>query len=280
MTLLYGKPVADEITAKTKKLIESKGITPGLAVILVGENNASHLYVRLKEKAAQDVGINFEKFLFDVTVKKEELISLINTLNNRSDINGIIVQLPLPEGLNTGEIISQINPQKDADGFHEVTLKNFLNGDKEECPVFPRAVVELLFSSKENINDKKGIVLVNSDIFGKIMKQALLNEGVKADYLLFKNIEDNKEKIKEAEIVVTVCGVPNLIKPEMLNENAIVIDGGVDYLEGKVVGDVLRGSVEQKVKVLSPVPGGVGPVTVATLLARVAEIAVEGLEKN
>src|SRR3989339_845165 len=166
MTLLYGKPVADEITAKTKKLIESKGITPGLAVILVGENNASHLYVRLKEKAAQDVGINFEKFLFDVTVKKEELISLINTLNNRSDINGIIVQLPLPEGLNTGEIISQINPQKDADGFHEVTLKNFLNGDKEECPVFPRAIIELLRSSGENNSGKKGVVLVNSDIFG------------------------------------------------------------------------------------------------------------------
>jgi len=222
MTLLCGKPVADEITAKTKKLIESIRMTPGLAVILVGENNASRLYVRLKEKAAQGVGIKFEKFLFDTTVEKEELISLINTLNNRSDINGIIVQLPLPEWLNTGEIISQINPQKDADGFHEVTLKNFLNGDKEKCPVFPRAIIELLRSSGENNSGKKGVVLANSDIFGKIMKRALFSDGVQADYILFKNIEDNKEKIKEAEIVVTVCGVPNLIKPEMLNENAIV----------------------------------------------------------
>jgi methylenetetrahydrofolate dehydrogenase (NADP+)/methenyltetrahydrofolate cyclohydrolase len=276
MTLLYGKLVADEITAKTKKLIESMGITPGLAVILVGENNASHLYVKLKEKAAQGVGIKFEKFLFDTTVEKEELISLINTLNNRSDINGIIVQLPLPEGLNTGEIISQINPQKDADGFHEVTLKNFLNGDKEKCPVFPRAIIELLRSSGENNNGKNGVVLVNSDIFGRIMKQAIFNEGVQADYILFKNIEDNKEKIKEAEIVITVCGVSNLIKPEMLNENAIVIDGGISYLDGNVMGDVERISVEQKVKFLSPVPGGVGPVTVATLLARVAEMAEKG----
>lgn len=280
MTLLYGKPVAEEVTAKIKKLIESTGITPGLAVILVGENNASHLYVKLKEKAAQDIGIKFEKFLFNSTVKEKELLDLINILNDRRDINGIIVQLPLPKELNAKGVISQIDPRKDVDGFHFVTMKNFLDGYKKECPVFPRAVVELLYSSKENINGKKGIVLVNSDIFGKIMKQALLNEGVKADYLLFKNIDDNKEKIKEAEIVVTVCGVPNLIKSEMVNDDAIIIDGGISYLDGNVVGDVERISVESKVKFLSPVPGGVGPVTVATLLARVAEVAERELEKN
>ncbi len=275
MTLLYGKSVADEINAKTKKIIKSNRITPGLAVILVGENKASHLYVRLKEKAAQDIGIKFEKFLFDSTVKEKELLELINKLNDRRDINGIIVQLPLPKALEAKSIISQIDPRKDVDGFHFVTMKNFLDGYKKECPVFPRAVVELLLSSKEDIIGEKGIVLVNSDIFGKIMKQALLNEGVKADYILFKNIDDNKEKIKEAEIVVTVCGVPNLIKPEMVNDGVIIIDGGISYLDGNVTGDVERISVEQKVKFLSPVPGGVGPVTVATLLARVAEVTIQ-----
>lgn len=275
MTLLLGKLVADEIIVKTKKILEKRKVAPCLAVILVGENSASHLYIKLKEKTAQEVGIKFEKFLFNSNVKKEELISLIDTLNNRRDVNGVIVQLPLPEGLNTEEIISQINPQKDADGFHGVTLRNFLNGDKEKCPVFPRAIIKLLRSSREKNSGKKGVVLVNSDIFGEVVKQALLDEGIQAEYVLFKDIEDNKEKIKIAEIIVTACGVPNLIKPEMVNENAIIIDGGVSYLGDIVVGDVERSSVLQKVKFLSPVPGGVGPVTVATLLARVAEISAE-----
>lgn len=275
MALIYGKPVADKILAETKARIEAAHITPGLAVILVGDDGPSHLYVNLKEKAAQSVGIHFEKYIFPKTAGNEEIFKKIEELNRRSDIHGIIVQLPLPKEFLTDEIIARIDPRKDTDGFHPETVRRFLAGESNECPVFPRAMIEVLRSGQYNYIGEKGLVLANSELLGKVLTQALANEGLQAEYVLSKETpEIISAKTKEARVIFTACGIPNLITGEMISENVIVIDGGISHLSGKVVGDAERASVEKKARYLSPVPGGVGPVTVATLLARVAEQAL------
>lgn len=275
MILLHGKPVADKLLTETKARIEYAHIIPGLAVILVGDDAPSHLYVNLKEKAAQSIGIHFEKYVFPKTSGNEEIFARIEELNSRSDINGIIVQLPLPLGLPTDEIIARIDPRKDTDGFHPETVKQFLAGKSSACPVFPRAMIELLRSAEENYTGKKGLVIANSELLGKMLTQALDNEKLQAEYILSKEkIEIISTKTKEARVIFTACGIPNLITGDMVSEDVIVIDGGISHLNGKVVGDVERASVEKKACHLSPVPGGVGPVTVATLLARVTEQAL------
>ncbi|MFZ2187011.1 MAG: bifunctional 5,10-methylenetetrahydrofolate dehydrogenase/5,10-methenyltetrahydrofolate cyclohydrolase [Candidatus Moraniibacteriota bacterium] len=278
MALLYGKPIADKILSETQERIAAAGIAPGLAVILVGDDTSSHLYVNLKEKAAQAVGIYFEKFLFPAATATDDVTRRIDTLNQRGDIHGIIVQLPLPEGLDTDEIIARIDPNKDTDGFHEETLRRFFTGDIEACPVFPRAMLELLRTGRGYYIGEKGLVIANSDLLGKIMAQALALEGLASEYILSSEKKEIiAEKTQAARVVVTACGIANLITGEMLAPESIVIDGGISHLDGKVVGDVHHASVVNKAKWLSPVPGGVGPVTVASLLARVTDAA---LKKN
>ena len=280
MELLYGKPVAEKILAEVKTRIRESGITPGLSVVLIGDDAASRLYVGLKEKAAKLVGIRFEKFLLPASVTISEIFRCIDELNGRSDIHGIIVQLPLPLGLPTDEIIAHIDPDKDTDGFHEETLQRFLQGEHAACPVFPRAVVELVRESGTSFTGEKGLVLANSELLGKVMTQAIMLEGLQSEYALSS---DSKEKIiskaKKARVVVTACGIPNFITGAMLAEDAIVIDGGISTVGGKVVGDVERESVVAKAAFLSPVPGGVGPVTVATLLDRVTDAALHQARK-
>jgi methylenetetrahydrofolate dehydrogenase (NADP+)/methenyltetrahydrofolate cyclohydrolase len=275
MILLHGKPVAERILAGTKKRIGESAVVPGLAVILVGDDAPSHLYVSLKEKAAAEVGIRFEKFLFPETADVREIFRCIEEQNVRPDIHGIIVQLPLPGGFPTDEIIAHIDPKKDTDGFHQETLKRFLAGDFDACPVFPRAIVELLRESKQSFHGEKGLVIANSNILGEVMRQALAMEGLSAEYTLSSEPKESiASEVREARVVVTACGIPGLVNGEMLQEDAIVIDGGISSVDGKVVGDADQESVGKAAAFVSPVPGGVGPVTVATLLARVAEAAV------
>lgn len=272
MALLYGKPIADRIISETKKRIEVSGTLPGLAVILVGDDASSRLYVSLKEKSAEDVGIHFEKFLFPAEVKRDEVMNRIDDLNKRDDIHGIIVQLPLPDGFDTDEIIGHIDPHKDTDGFHTETLRHFLAGDRDACPVFPRAVIELLHSAGGYRIGEKGLVIANSQLLGEVMTQALTLEGLQAEYILSGESRENIAlKTREASVIVTACGIAGFITGDMLVENMVIIDGGISHIDGKIVGDVDRASAENKVRFLSPVSGGVGPVTVATLLARVAD---------
>lgn len=275
MALLFGKPVAERILSETEERIKTSGVTPGLAVILAGDDAPSHLYVNLKEKAANEIGIHFEKFLFSSETSFAEIIARIDELNHRSDIHGIIVQLPLPDGFPTDEIIARIDPRKDTDGFHSETLRHFLLGEFEACPVFPRAIVELLRETKQSFHGEKGLVIANSELLGKVVVQALALEGLMCEYMLSSAARDRiAGKTREARVIVTACGVPDLITGEMLGENTIVIDGGISDVGGKVVGDIERKSVEEKAAFLSPVPGGVGPVTVAALLARVTDAAL------
>lgn len=276
MALLYGKSIAERILAHTKEQIERAGSVPGLAVILVGDYLESHKYVGLKEERAKEAGIRFEKILFPSTVAVDVVFEAIESLNKRPDIHGIIVQLPLPEGFPTDEIIAHIDPQKDTDGFHQETLQQFLLGDAAACPVFPRAIVALIRETGVTFHGERAVVVVNSPLMGKVLSFALSLEGLESEYVFSsENREVMTEKTKSARVVVTACGIPDLLTADMLASDAIVIDGGNVHVDGKVQGDVARAVVEQKVAFLSPVPGGVGPVTVATLLARVTAAALQ-----
>jgi methylenetetrahydrofolate dehydrogenase (NADP+) / methenyltetrahydrofolate cyclohydrolase len=266
MKLLYGKPIADEILGRLKSDISKSAKKPGLAVILIGSNEASKIYVALKEKAASQIGINFFHYDLPENISENEVVNLIKKLNADEKIHGMIVQLPLPDGFNTEKIISAINPQKDVDGFHAQNIKAFVDGGGKIFPVFPRAILRLIESSREDLGNKKAVVIANSDEFGKVMMAALEQKNVSAEYFLAKDISLNLGKIREANIVVSAVGSPGLLNGQMLKEGAIVVDGGIEKVDGKVMGDVDFASIKEKNGFLSPVPGGVGPVTIACLL--------------
>ena len=262
MKLLLGKPIADDILNRLKNDVSLCSEKPGLAVILVGNDQASHLYVSLKKKTASEIGMNFFQFDLVENVSENEIFEIIQKLNADSKVHGIIVQLPLPLGFDSEKIISKINPEKDADGF-------FAKSEKDLQPVFSRAIMLLAESSGETLESKKAIVVANSDEFGKIMMAALEQKNVSADYFLAKNIYANLGKIRESDIVISAVGSPGLLSGQMLKEGAIVIDGGIKKVNGKVTGDVDFVSIKGKKGFISPVPGGVGPLTIACLLENV-----------
>ncbi len=267
--IINGKEISKKILARVKKNIEKENLKPSLAVILVGQDEASKIYVSLKEKAAREVGIDFRKFEFPETVSEAEILEKIDELNRDENIVGIIVQLPLPSHLDKNKIINFIRPEKDVDGFHPENIGLFFEGRERFFPVLPKAVLEMLRATEINLNNADAIVIANSDEFGKTMEFALEENGTFADYILKEEISNNLEEIKTKDIVITACGVPGLIKGDMLKEGAIVIDGGITRAGDKVVGDVDFESVKNIASFLSPVPGGVGPVTIACLLENV-----------
>jgi methylenetetrahydrofolate dehydrogenase (NADP+)/methenyltetrahydrofolate cyclohydrolase len=264
MQLLEGKKIAEKILQKLKKKISNAKKKPGLAVILVGENKASQTYVNLKEKAAKKVGINFSKFTFKKNISEKIVLDKIIKLNANPKIDGIIVQLPLPAGLHTQKIIKAIQLSKDVDGF---SAQN--NKQTALRPVFPEAILKLLLSSCKELKNKKAIILANSNIFGETLKAVLKKQKIQADYILFKDLKNNLRKIKKADILVSAVGQAGFLKGEMVKKGGIIIDGGITKKDKKVFGDVDMQSVSKKVAFLSPVPGGVGPVTIACLLENV-----------
>ncbi|HOX10879.1 MAG TPA: bifunctional 5,10-methylenetetrahydrofolate dehydrogenase/5,10-methenyltetrahydrofolate cyclohydrolase [Candidatus Moranbacteria bacterium] len=266
MKLLYGKPIADEILSRLQSDIFKSAKKPGLAVILVGNNEASKIYVALKEKAAAEIGMNFFLHRVAENVSEKEVTDLIEKLNRNDSVHGIIVQLPLPAGFDTEKIISSIDPEKDADGFHVQNIADFMGGNGKIFPVFPQAILYLIESSGEEFKNKKAIVIANSDEFGKVMVSALEQKSISAEYIISSEIQRNLGKIGVADIVVSAVGSPGLIKSEMLKEGAIIIDGGITKIDSKIVGDVDFSSTEAKSGYISPVPGGVGPLTIACLL--------------
>ncbi|MDO8492426.1 MAG: bifunctional 5,10-methylenetetrahydrofolate dehydrogenase/5,10-methenyltetrahydrofolate cyclohydrolase [bacterium] len=270
MKLLYGKPIAEPILGKIKEAIQKNAITPGLGVILVGDDESSKIYVGLKEKKAKEVGIYFEKAVFPVSTSFEEVAGKIEEFNKRENIHGIIVQLPLPKHLDAEKLIKTIDPAKDADGFHPQTIEKFLNGEFEYCPVFPKAVLELLRASGTPLARKHASLIVNSELFGTILSKALRKDGVISK--VFNKPE--KEELLKSDIVISATGKAWSITGEMIKEGAIIIDGGISSVSGKTVGDVDQDGVSQKAGFLSPVPGGVGPLTVAFLLKRVCQLAL------
>lgn len=270
MELLYGKPIAEKILSSLKEDISGFAEKPHLAVILVGNDAPSEIYVGLKRKAAEEIGMDFSLYRFVGNESQENVTYLINSLNEDPQINGIIVQLPLPKSLDADKVIAAIDPQKDADGFLAQGLL---------LPVFPRAIIKLLKSSGKNLLEKKALVLANSDEFGTVMVKMLRDENMASQYVLAENIPSNLEQIREADVLVSAVGSPGLLKAEMLKDGAIVIDGGISKVGKKTVGDFDPSGAEDKIGAYSPVPGGVGPVTIACLLENVC-LAFEAQQKE
>jgi len=259
MKIINGKKIADTILENLKKEIKKKDIKPRLAVILIGDNSISHLYVKIKEKTGQSIGVEIEKHFLSDKIKEQEIVNLIDSLNKDNRINGILVQLPLPQNFSADRIIKEISIKKDVDGF--------LPESRFDSP-FILAIYEAIRATNENLKKKEIIALVNSNVFGKsLCKFFLKHELIEIDYIK----KYNKEKIKQADILITALGRPGMIKGNMIKKSAILIDGGISKKNNKIIGDVDSKSVQDKAKWLSPVPGGLGPLTVAFLLKNVVK---------
>ena len=274
MEVLFGKKRADFILNTVREKIEQSGKTPVFAAVLVGDDPASHIYVNLKEKSSTSVGIEFRKSILPETTSQEELLLEICRLNDDASVHGILVQLPLPKHLNTQAIIDAIDPKKDVDGFHPDNIQLFLDNKEFLTPVFPRAIMELVKSADVPLRGKRSVVIGNSDIFGQMMLTALAREGVPGVFVRHDTLECKRAQILSADIIVTACGIPNLITGDMVKSGAIIIDGGIVKVGDKVVGDVDISSIQDKDVFVSPVPGGVGPVTIACLLDNVYAAAL------
>ena len=265
MKLLYGKSVAEEILSRLKNDILMQSQKPELAVILVGNDEASQLYVNLKERKAKEIGMNFVRYDFSEDVSENDILVQIEKLNADVNVNGIIVQLPLPQKFDTQKIISSIDLKKDVDGFSAQSGSAF-GGHPGTAPVFPRAIMKLIESSEQSIPGKKAIVIVNSELFGQVMIEILNQKGAITQYVLAENISSKLKEIKGADIVVSAVGSPGLLKGQMLKDGSIIIDGGIEKVGEKVFGDVNFASTEALSGYITPVPGGVGPLTIACLL--------------
>ena len=241
-------------------------------MILIGADPASHLYVGLKEKAAAEVGIHFEKYLFFATEPEEKIIKKIQELNHNPDIHGILVQIPLPSHFDESKIITIIDPQKDADGFHPTNIKNLLAGHPTNVPPVIAGILKLIESTGALMINKKITILANSEIFSKPLEKILTDRGGIVSVAI-KPI-DPKPLTANADIVITALGRPKFLTGEMVKDGAVLIDVGTTRLEdGTTVGDVDFESVSLKASWVTPVPGGVGPMTVAMLLRNVLEAA-------
>lgn len=256
------KQVADEVT----QLKENNKKIPGLAVVIVGNDSASRVYVNNKKKACADVGFYSEEYALKEETTQEELLELVKMLNNKQDINGILVQLPLPKHLNEKEIIEAINPIKDVDAFHASNVGKIMIGDYHFLPCTPAGVMELLASENIDITGKNCVVIGRSNIVGKPMAMLLLHKNgtVTICHSKTKNL---KEICKNADILVAAVGIAKFVKADMVKEGTVVIDVGMNRDEnGKLCGDVDFNEVEPIASYITPVPGGVGPMTIAMLM--------------
>jgi len=258
--LLDGKIEAQKIRAELKEEITASGLKPGLAVILVGSDPASLLYVNLKEKAATEAGIVVHRFDYSADVDEATIVSKIHELNNDKNVNGILVQLPLPEKLNPNAIILEIDPAKDVDGFHPKNTTGLLSpGIAGPLALLDKTGVDLV--------DKHAVVIGNSAVFAQSFCDALRERHIRAE----PTYPGNAALMKVADILVVAVGRPAFIKPEMVKPGAIVIDIGTNKVGGKTVGDVSP-EVAEAASFMTPVPGGAGPMTVAMLLKNVVEL--------
>ena len=262
---LVAKVVKDEVKEEVARL-RRKNIAPKLAVILVGDDSASKIYVRNKSRACDYCDIEFEEFIFSENTKKERLRSLIVELNKRSDINGILVQSPLPEGLSKEEMFSLVDVSKDVDGLNPVSIGNMLIGNPTLKPCTPAGIIKLLEYYKIDLEGKNVTIIGRSTIVGKPMIACLLekNSTVTVCHSKTKNI---KEHTKNADIIISATGRINMVTEDMVKDGVIIVDVGMNRKEdGKLCGDVDFENISKKAKYITPVPGGVGPMTIAMLM--------------
>lgn len=271
-----GKELAKTIRAELKEEVESlkkKGIHPKLAVIMVGEDKASAVYVRNKSKACNEVGVEYEEFLLPTETTMDKLLGLIETLNQDTNIDGILLQSPIPKHLDIDEAFRAIDPGKDVDGFHPVNVgKLSLNQD---CFVSctPFGIIKMLETYHVPIEGKHAVIIGRSNIVGKPLIQCLLNKNATVT-ICHSKTQNLEEVTKQADILIAAIGKPEFVKANMVKQGATVIDVGINRTEdGKLVGDVNFEEVSKKASYITPVPGGVGPMTVAMLMTNVVKAA-------
>ena len=258
--------VKANVKKQTEELKEKYGVTPGLAVVIVGDDPASRVYVNNKKKACEAVGFISEEYALPAETTQEELLALVEKLNNKEDINGILVQLPLPKHLDDKAVIEAISPIKDVDAFHAVNVGKIMLGEYDFLPCTPAGVMEMLHSYDIPVEGKECVVIGRSNIVGKPMGMLLLHENgtVTICHSRTKNLA---EVCRRADILVAAVGIPKFVKADMVKDGAVVIDVGMDRDEnGKLCGDVDFENVKDKCSFITPVPGGVGPMTIATLM--------------
>ncbi|MDD6672574.1 MAG: bifunctional methylenetetrahydrofolate dehydrogenase/methenyltetrahydrofolate cyclohydrolase FolD [Eubacteriales bacterium] len=269
MNIIDGKAVALNVKNQVKlecEALKEKGITPGLAVIIVGDDPASQVYVRNKEKACEECGFHSVKYALDANTTQQELNALIDELNNDDSINGILCQLPLPSHLDDKEVINRIDPIKDVDAFHPVNVGAIMIGDYNFLPCTPAGVMELIHSTGVELEGKKAVVMGRSNIVGKPMAMLLLHENATVE-ITHSKTKNLSEITSEADILVAAVGKAKFVKADMVKQGAVVIDVGMDRDEnGKLCGDVDFEDIKEKCSYITPVPGGVGPMTIAMLM--------------
>ncbi|MDK2891879.1 bifunctional methylenetetrahydrofolate dehydrogenase/methenyltetrahydrofolate cyclohydrolase FolD [Methanohalophilus sp.] len=270
--IIDGRGLAKKIEERVKYEVEglkkSTGVVPGLATILVGDDPASNMYVRLKHKACDRVGINAEDHKLDASISHQELLALIESLNLREDIHGILLQLPLPSHLDAQEAMQTIIPTKDVDGFHPCNVGKLLIGDEQLVPCTPAGIIKALEEYGVEIEGKNAVVVGHSNVVGKPMAAMLLNRNATVS-ICHVYTDDLKRYTKEADILIVATGVKHLIKADMVKDGVVIFDAGITEEDGKVYGDVDFENVSKKASLITPVPGGVGPMTIATLLTHV-----------
>ena len=262
----FSQTVLEKIKGEHSQLKEKYGKPAGLAVVIVGNNPASQVYVKNKIRACENVGFYSENIELDENISEKELLQEIDKLNKNDRINGILVQLPLPAHINELKIIDSISPEKDVDGFHVSNIGKMVIGDETgflSCT--PYGIMQLLEEYKIEISGKDAVIIGRSNIVGKPMALMLIQKGATVQ-ICNSRTKDLRKKLNEADIIIVAAGVPKLLKKEDVKEGAVVIDVGINRVDGKICGDVDYEEVAEKTSYITPVPGGVGPMTIASLI--------------
>ena len=254
--------------------LKEKGINPGLAVIIVGDDPASRVYVNNKKKACEEIGVYSEEYALSAETTEQELLDLIAKLNLDKKINGILVQLPVPKHINEETIINAIDPKKDVDAFHPVNVGKIMVGNFDFVPCTPAGVMELIKESGIDVEGKECVVVGRSNIVGKPQAMLLLHQNGTVT-ICHSRTKDLAEKTRQADILIAAVGIPEFIKGDMIKPGAVVIDVGINRIaDKKLVGDVLFESAEKVASAITPVPGGVGPMTIAMLMKNTVKAAL------
>ncbi len=276
MEIIDGKKLAKTTRENLRLEVEElkkNGINPKLAVIMVGNNSASQIYVRNKSRACDEVGIEFEEYLLPTTTEQSELLNLIDKLNKQEDINGILLQSPIPDGLDINEAFRKISPEKDVDGFHPINVGKLVLGQDTFVSCTPYGIMRMFEAYNIDLEGKNAVVIGRSNIVGKPMSHCLLNKNATVT-ICHSRTKNLAEITKRADILVAAIGKAEFVKADMVKEGAVVIDVGINRTEeGKLKGDVDFENVSKKASYITPVPGGVGPMTIAMLMNNVVKAA-------
>jgi len=272
--IIDGKKIAAELREELKKEIEklksTYNVVPGLTVILVGDDTPSKIYVKNKEKFAKEVGISSEIIRYSADLQEKELLKKIKELNKNDKVSGILVQLPLPKHINKRKVIETIDHAKDVDGFHPMNVGNLSSGYDSSIPCTPLGCSLLLKKVEKNLNGKHAVVIGRSNLNGKPMTQLLLKENCTVT-ITHSKTKDLKTECLRADIIIAAVGIPKLVKGDWVKRGAVVIDVGINKIDSGIVGDVDFDEVSKVAKAITPVPGGVGPMTIACLLNNTVE---------